>query len=38
MVNKGQYYKLLTKLEEMLKRLKPCQHHGFGRKKQAGYG
>jgi len=29
---KRQYYKILTKLEEMLNSLKPCRHHGFGEK------
>ena len=33
MVGNGQYYKILTNLEEMLIRLKPCNHHGFGEKK-----
>lgn len=33
MVKIGQYYKILTNLEEMLIRLKPCNHHGFGEKK-----
>ncbi len=31
----GQYYKILTKLEEMLIRLKSCNHHGFGEKKRS---
>jgi hypothetical protein len=31
----GQYYKILTKVEEMLIRLKSCNHHGFGEKMKA---
>jgi hypothetical protein len=30
MPKSGQYYKILTNLEEMLIRLKSCNHHGFG--------
>ena len=33
MPQNGQYYKILTKLEEMLTWLKSCNHHGFGEKK-----
>lgn len=29
MLQNRQYYKILTKLEEMLICLKPCHHHGF---------
>ncbi len=32
MVKIRQYYKILTKLEEMLIWLKSCNHHGFGEK------
>ena len=33
MPKNGQYYKILTKLEEMLIGLKSCNHHGFGGEK-----
>lgn len=35
MPQKRQYYKILTKLEEMLNQLKSCRHHGFGEKLKA---
>ena len=38
MPQKRQYYKILTKLEEMLIRLKPCRHHGFQDKKSQEEG
>ena len=35
MPQKRQYYKILTKLEEMLNHRKPCHHHGLhGKNKQ----
>ena len=30
MGDNGEYYKILTNHKEMLNRLKPCGHHGFG--------